>query len=454
MIPLLGESLTEDDSSTLERYLSTINPIPAQTEIFREGIKKHKYGIYNKGRRLGATRGAAEAFIEYGLEGRATLWIDVVQGNIRRYFDAYFKPALKKAGLTLAASPESVGPNEYHFNKQDLILKFHTGRTDFRSADYPDRIEGFGYDVIFFNEAGLILNDDYIWKNAVLPMLLDNPNSSVIAAGTPKRTLGKGEFFEKLIERRDEGREGYGGRRIETYENPHLDVDTIEQLKRELADEGFDESIAQAQEIEGKVVDIASLGEFFKIKWFKEVDYEKPTRIVRGWDFAATPVSEANKDPDYTYSCGLNVHTAGLTIFDTTFLRAGPAEVDNHLTETLKADMALCKDITYVLPVDPASAGKVAFKHYEDLLKKVNPNIKVVDYPQTKNQGSKAERAKPAASLAQKEEITFNKTPRIDHFFLQLATFPNDEKHDDAVDAFAAAINKLSASTVRVSWFS
>ena len=436
-------------NAVLEHYRTKIQPHAVQDEIFRQGILKHKYGIYNKGRRLGATRGAAEAFIEYGLQGKTTLWLDVVQANIRKYFDEFFLKKLKEAGINKAASQDNIQPNEYHFNKQDLTLKFHNGRTDFRSADYPDRIEGFGYDIIFFNEAGLILNDDYLWKNAVMPMMVDNPNSVAIAAGTPKLTLGKGKFFQELANRRDEGREGYGGRRIESHENPYLSEEGLRLLREELKDEGFAASTGEQQELQGKFVDVSALGDFFKIAWFKPAEQKKITRIVRGWDFAATPVSEVNKNPDYTYSCALDVHTEGLTIFDTTFTRAGPTDVDKHLIETLNADFERCNDVSYVIPLDPASAGKVAFEHYKKLLETANPRIKVLEYKQTANLGSKAQRAKPAANLAEKGEISFMKSKKIDHFFFQLSTFPSEEKgvHDDAVDAFAAAVNNCAPST-------
>lgn len=461
-------SKEELEAKALERYRAAINPTDVQIEVFRTNIKTIKYGIYNKGRRLGMTRGAGEAFPEYILQGMTVLWIDVIQGNIRRYFEEFIEKALKKAGFTSARRKSNIGPFEYHFDKMDLILRVGTagGKCDFRSADYADRIEGFGYDLTFFNEAGFILNSPAIWNNSVMPMMVDNPDSVTIVAGTPKLTQGKGRFFQELAVRRDECKAGYGGRRIESYENPHLTAEGLQALKDELTIEGFDASTGEQQEIKGMFVDVRSLGDFFMIRWFKEVETSPLTRVVRGWDLASTPVSEQNPDPDYTFSCGLDVHDAGLTIFDTDFCRLGPTGVDLHMLIKLREDLSLCKDVTYVIPLDPASAGKVAYEHYEKilmddfkeflkepiednekLLRQREYTFKVMPYTQTANKGSKAQRAKPAANLSERGEISYVNHKKVDTFFFQLSTFPSEEKgvHDDAPDAFAAAVNSVGA---------
>src|SRR5690606_9457471 len=143
-----------------------------------------KYSIIPKGRRAGLTRGAAHAFIEYGLDANLPyfpkdnlyfLWGDTVSTNIDRYFERYFQPALKQL-------PSGI----WQWKKVDKILKIGRLTIDFRSADRPENWEGFGYHLIFLNEAGIILEDDYLYDNAVLPMLIDFPNAKLIAAGVPK----------------------------------------------------------------------------------------------------------------------------------------------------------------------------------------------------------------------------------------------------------------------------
>ena len=70
----------------------------AQNEIFFPE-KEYKYNVVPKGRRFGATKGAANAFIEWAASGiTPLLWVDTINGNIDRYFDRYFYPELK--GIT------------------------------------------------------------------------------------------------------------------------------------------------------------------------------------------------------------------------------------------------------------------------------------------------------------------------------------------------------------------
>lgn len=437
--------LTTSTETPTQHYLKTLTLTPAQETIFVEGVTHYRYGIYPKGRRLGATRGGAEAFIGYMLSGKKCLWVDVIQANIRRYVERYFMPALKRAGYKRMRPGTVRGELEYEWNQQDLVMKVGEGYTDFRSADHPERLEGFGYDITFLNEAGLILDNEYLWNNAVLPMMLDNPESVLIAAGTPKLTLGKGLFFKELWERVQAGREGYGGQRFSTYDNPHLLPSDIDALKAELHLEAD-----RLQEVEGEFVDLSSVGSYFKRSWFApEDDLPVCKRFVRGWDFAATPVSEINPDPDWTVGTLLGVHGAGLTVADVVKLRDGPSEVDTLIQETAKADAAY-KNVTYVIPIDPGSAGKVAAKHYTDLIKKANPKITVTEYPQTKTQGSKAERAKPVSKAAHDGELSYLRAAWNEWFFAQLAAFPNLKAHDDGPDSLSSGFNNLLEPEVNI----
>ena len=104
-----------------------------QNEIY---FQNHdcKYLIVPKGRRFGTTKGAANAFIEYCIDNiTPLLWVDTINGNIDRYFDRYFYPVLKQ-----------IPANKWNFNRQKRELKIYDSIIDFRSADSPESIEGFG----------------------------------------------------------------------------------------------------------------------------------------------------------------------------------------------------------------------------------------------------------------------------------------------------------------------
>ena len=117
---------------------------PAQMR-FLFGNAGAKFVIVTKGRRFGGTQGIAHYYIENALDGvKLQLWVDTVHGNIVRYYDRYFRPILEqlvKVGVKV------------HWNERDKVLKINEAIIDFRSADAPDSIDGFGYSKIFINEA-------------------------------------------------------------------------------------------------------------------------------------------------------------------------------------------------------------------------------------------------------------------------------------------------------------
>jgi hypothetical protein len=156
-----------------------IKNFPAQQTIFDCPAR---YVIVPKGRRFGLTRGAANNFIKQALAGKFKqgLWVDVINSNIEKYIQRYFMPALTKL-------PQAM----WKWDKDPHVIHLINSYIDFRSAEHPESIEGFGYDYGFLNEAGIILKNEYLWNNAIRPMLWDTKCRLVIG-GTPK---GKGEFF-------------------------------------------------------------------------------------------------------------------------------------------------------------------------------------------------------------------------------------------------------------------
>lgn len=165
----------------METVKLDIANFPKQQSIFNS---KAKYKIVHKGRRFGLTKGAANDFILSALNStfKKGLWVDTVNTNIDRYIERYFVPELKKL-------PDHL----WSWRKQDKIVIINGRYIDFRSADRPENIEGFGYDKGFLNEAGIILKDEYLWYNAIRPMFWDFPNVNVVIGGTPK---GKGVFWK------------------------------------------------------------------------------------------------------------------------------------------------------------------------------------------------------------------------------------------------------------------
>lgn len=170
-----------------------------------------QYVIVPKGRRFGATNGMANQYIRMAIKREFSrgLWVDTVNSNIERYVSRYFIPKLQKL------SPQG---DKWNWLKQQKILTILDSYIDFRSVDNPENIEGFAYDYAFLNEAGIILKNEYLWYNAIQPMLLDYKAKAIIA-GTPK---GQG-LFHTLYERGlDKNQENYASFKFSTFDNPYM----------------------------------------------------------------------------------------------------------------------------------------------------------------------------------------------------------------------------------------
>lgn len=184
-----------------------------QQEIFDNPAR---YVIVPKGRRFGATNGAANNYIQQAIRGKFKrgLWVDTVNSNIERYVDRYFIPKLLKLSK----------PGElWHWQKQQKLLTIMDSFIDFRSVDNPQNIEGFGYDYAFLNEAGIILKNEYLWQNAIRPMLWDYKCHTIVA-GTPK---GKGVFHELYERGLDPNQPDFAAMTFSSFDNPYIPRDII-----------------------------------------------------------------------------------------------------------------------------------------------------------------------------------------------------------------------------------
>lgn len=200
---------------------------PQQNQIFFQ-TEDYRFIIVPKGRRFGATQGGMYAGIEWAIDGEPVLWGDTVNSNIDRYVERIAKPVLLKNKIAF----------NYQSNQKKLTFPFTDGYIDFRSADRPENWEGFGYKRIILNEAGIILKNEYLYTNAVLPMLIDHPDSRLYALGAPKGKVKKDKrqhkFYTLYLSAKN-NEPGYLLLQYTSYDNPTLDKKSIDQLKEEIA---------------------------------------------------------------------------------------------------------------------------------------------------------------------------------------------------------------------------
>lgn len=248
-----------------------------------------KFNSVSKGRRWGITHVMIIFLFRTVLQKKVQiLWGDTVNGNIDRYFQRYLLPLLKQ-----------LPPNTWNYNQTRKELRIINSTTmdytsdlasivDFRSADTPETWEGFGYHYIILNEAGIILKNAYLYKNAILPMLLDFPDSKLIAVGAPKgKTIKNGEEhpFYTLSKNGQIGKKGYNHQNFTSYTSAVAKKEDIDSLVEELG--GHNHPIVR-QEIYGEfidAVDMPFLHVFNEDEHIGEVEYNKFLPVYLAWDF-------------------------------------------------------------------------------------------------------------------------------------------------------------------------
>lgn len=208
-----------------------------------------KFTCIAAGRQTGKTYNAAIWIFSQLLtnENKKGLWVDTVQGNLDRYVDRYFRNIFAKV---------------WHLIKYDKVLKlikFDNGSyMDLRSAERPENMQGFNYDYVVLNEAGIILKNEELWYNAIFPMC---QNAIVKIIGTPK---GK-NLFHKLFRSNSKEWDSY---KFSCYDSPYWDKERLENVKIQVPEDVF------KQEFLGEFLD----NEGIVFKKFSQCikDYEIP----------------------------------------------------------------------------------------------------------------------------------------------------------------------------------
>jgi predicted phage terminase large subunit-like protein len=218
----------------------------------------HRYIVFAKGRRCGGTFGAIQYVIECLCNGQQVLWIDTVQINLVLYFQKYFTPLLMQ-----------VKHEYWHWSESKKQLKLFKGELIMRSAEKPENIEGFAYNLIVINEAGIIFKSDpYLWFNSIRPMVIDYA-SKVFFVGTPKGKLSKDgkehlfyTFWKKGLEGSPDRDPDWISLKASSYDNPLLPVEEIDAMAADTPAQ------IRQQEVYADFIDIG-MSEIFNDEWWK-----------------------------------------------------------------------------------------------------------------------------------------------------------------------------------------
>lgn len=188
----------------------------------------------------------------------------------------------------------------------------------------------------------------------------------------------------------------------------------------------------------------ARAGDLFKRKDFQIVEpgtYVLPSS-ARYWDRAATPVSEASPDPDYTAGVFGGFALDGyFYITDVARFRSGPYEVKKAVCDAARLDGI---ETTVVLEQDPGQAGVAEVADYERAL----AGFCVEKVPA---KGEKFLRWKPFASHVRAGNVRVVRGAWNEEFFAELEALtdnPKDYNHDDQGDAVSGLFNFCARENV------
>ncbi len=392
----------------------------SQYKLFQDFNKSRaKFFIVPKGRRYGFTSAAMSYILGAVLQHKhdLILWGDTINANIDRYVDRMLIPKCRELGIQPI----------WEKQRRQFRVKGSNTIVDFRGADRPENWEGFGYDLVVLNEAGIILQDEYLWENAVKPMLIDNTRSRALISGTPKGKMHKGReavFYRLFKHGQDEFMPHYYARTVTTYDNPMLSRENIDILTQDMPSNVIE------QEINGKFIDISN--NLVKREWVNYFDTIPPNLIITmGVDLAisqketadSTAIVVSGKDNDGHYyvldaAHGRWTFHEQAQMIEKLYHKWQPKQI---LIEQVQYQTALIQELvrTYHLP----ARGIVPKK-------------------------DKVTRALPMLAKLEQGLIKFYK--HLDREFEnEVISFP-DSKHDDFVDALVYSIELENIIRVRV----
>lgn len=382
------------------------------------------------GRRSGKTHsGFNWAGLEL-LQGKTGLWVDTIQSNLDRYVKRYAMPFLRQ-----------INHKYWKYQSSQKILTLGDGYMDLRSAQYPENIEGFGYDFIIINEAGIVFKGQKgrdLWQQTIMPMTMDF-NAIVKIIGTPKGKKAKKDervisnakyslYYELAEKGKDPKNTKWDTQQYSSYENPLIPKENVDMMLAEIP------PLIRRQEGYGDFLDLDGVP-VFKESWFDIIDELPPRnqwhRLIMSADTAFKIGSE-------------NDDSAIVTILETSAYYLVVHVWCNKVEfPELEKTMILyhnyfyknIKRVDFVLVEDKASGQSLV----QVLRKGTRLNIEGIN-----PDSDKYTRAVATTPICSTKNVKFLKGEWNQMFIDQLTEFNQlMDSPDDMVDAFSQGINYL-----------
>lgn len=287
----------------------------------------------------------------------------------------------------------------------------------FRSADDPNRLRGPNLSGAWLDEAGDMDEDAYLIAIACLRE--GGQQGWLSATFTPR---GRQHWTYRVFGQDRPDTAIFHARTRDNPFNPAGFEDTLRQQ--------YTSAFAE-QELAGKFVELG--GTVAKREWFKVVE-TKPvcSRLVRAWDFAATPEDASGKG-DFTAGALLGHHAGGWIVLDMVRRKVAGGQIAG-LVKAVAAQDGKATEI--VMEEEGGSSGKVATAYFTKEL--AGYNVRPV-----RPSRDKMTRFLPALAQAEAGNVSFLRGNWNADFLDELTAFPSGA-HDDQCDAFAHAFNRLA----------
>ena len=233
-----------------KQYEVRLPQLHTDQQVVVERIKNARFVHLRAGRRWGKSHLLARMLTEAAIKRK-----------IVGYFAPTYKlmlPVWEQARRVLRAPVADENKAE---RRIDTVVG---GRIEFWSLDNPDAGRSRGYDLVVVDEAGLVRDLETIWREALIPTLIDRAGRAVLA-GTPK---GRGDFWRIYQSALDDPR--WVTIRRSTSDNPRLDPADVALLRsamteraarQELDAEFLDDGGAVFRNVRGCVGEIVRSGE-------------------------------------------------------------------------------------------------------------------------------------------------------------------------------------------------
>ena len=237
-----------------------------QYEVYTD---KHRFRIICAGRRSGKSVLSRVITLDWALKSIGNYWI--VSPNYKQSKMIHWKELQREIPLEWITKK----------NEVELSITLKNGSViELKGAENPDTLRGTKLRGLIIDEIASIRNWEWIWSEVLRPTLTDY-EAPAIFISTPK---GYNHFHE-LYEQGQKGDIQYKSWRFDSYENPYIKKEEIDNAKKELTEDTFaQEYLADFRKYTGLV---------YK-EFQREVHVIEPFDIPDGWlvyrgvDFGST----------------------------------------------------------------------------------------------------------------------------------------------------------------------